>query len=142
MLPIVFFFVISVLVWLGLIFTLSPHSFLSFLFFISSIKDPHVSRMSKHVNVQPPTRRSTTSLHVLPPPSHNPPMFPHEPQPQYLHPSHLHHPAPPSHLHQQTLRPSHGQTGNHLTPPARSASMPQTQMQETALYVVVCGLAF
>ncbi|KAK9964570.1 hypothetical protein ABG768_005734 [Culter alburnus] len=74
--------------------------------------DPHVSRMSKHVNVQPPTRRSTTSLHVLPPPSHNPPMFPHEPQPQYLHPSHRHHPAPLSHLHQQTLRPSHGQTGD------------------------------
>ncbi|XP_059422505.1 inactive ubiquitin carboxyl-terminal hydrolase 54a isoform X2 [Carassius carassius] len=74
--------------------------------------DPHVSRMSKHVNVQLPTRRSSTSLHVLNPPSHNPPMFPHEPQPQYLHPSHCHHPAPPSHLHQETLRPSHGQKGD------------------------------
>ncbi|XP_067276768.1 inactive ubiquitin carboxyl-terminal hydrolase 54a isoform X3 [Pseudorasbora parva] len=78
----------------------------------SSSFDPHVSRMSKHVNVQPPTRRSTTSLHVLPHPSHNPPMFPHEPQPQYLHQNHRHHPAPQSHLHQQTLRPSHGQTGD------------------------------
>uniref|UniRef100_A0A8C2KZQ2 USP domain-containing protein n=1 Tax=Cyprinus carpio TaxID=7962 RepID=A0A8C2KZQ2_CYPCA len=73
--------------------------------------DPHVSRRSKHVNVQPPTRRSSTSLHVLTPPSHNPPMFPHEQQPQYPHPSHRHHLAPPSHLHQQTLRPSHGQKG-------------------------------
>uniref|UniRef100_A0A8C1QDX7 Inactive ubiquitin carboxyl-terminal hydrolase 54-like n=1 Tax=Cyprinus carpio TaxID=7962 RepID=A0A8C1QDX7_CYPCA len=72
--------------------------------------EPHVSRISKHVNVQIPTRRSTTSLHVLPPPSHNPPVFPHELQPQYLHPSHR--PAPPSHPHQQTLRPSHGQTGD------------------------------
>uniref|UniRef100_A0A9J7ZAZ3 Ubiquitin specific peptidase 54a n=1 Tax=Cyprinus carpio carpio TaxID=630221 RepID=A0A9J7ZAZ3_CYPCA len=76
---------------------------------------------SFHVNVQIPTRRSTTSLHVLPPPSHNPPVFPHELQPQYLHPSHR--PAPPSHPHQQTLRPSHGQTGNHLTPLTLSASM-------------------
>uniref|UniRef100_A0A8C1Z0X7 Ubiquitin specific peptidase 54 n=1 Tax=Cyprinus carpio TaxID=7962 RepID=A0A8C1Z0X7_CYPCA len=74
--------------------------------------DPHVSRRSKHVNVQPPTRRSSTSLHVLTPPSHNPPMFPHEQQPQYPHPSHRHHLAPPSHLHQQTLRPSHGQKGD------------------------------
>ncbi|XP_043111181.1 inactive ubiquitin carboxyl-terminal hydrolase 54a isoform X3 [Puntigrus tetrazona] len=74
--------------------------------------EPHVSRMPKHVNVHFPTRRSSTSLHVLPPPSHNPPMFPHEPQPQYLHPSHRNHPAPPSHMHQQTLRPSHGQKGD------------------------------
>ncbi|XP_016412417.1 inactive ubiquitin carboxyl-terminal hydrolase 54-like [Sinocyclocheilus rhinocerous] len=74
--------------------------------------DPHVSRISKHVNVQIPTRHSNTSLHVLPPPSHDPPVFPHELQPQYLHPSHRHHPAPPSHLHQQTLRPAHGQTGD------------------------------
>ncbi|XP_056326440.1 inactive ubiquitin carboxyl-terminal hydrolase 54a isoform X2 [Danio aesculapii] len=75
--------------------------------------DPHVSRMSKHVNVQLPAHRSSTSLHVLPLPSHNPPMFPHEPPPQYLHSSHRPHPVPPSsHLHQQTLRPSHGQTGD------------------------------
>ncbi|XP_050982005.1 inactive ubiquitin carboxyl-terminal hydrolase 54a isoform X1 [Labeo rohita] len=74
--------------------------------------DPHVSRMSKHMTMQLPTRRSSTSLHVLPSPSHNPPMFPHETQSQYLNPSHRHHPAPPSHLHQQTLRPSHGQTGD------------------------------
>ncbi|XP_059373608.1 inactive ubiquitin carboxyl-terminal hydrolase 54-like isoform X5 [Carassius carassius] len=75
--------------------------------------DPHVSRISKHMNVQIPTHRSNTSLHVLPPPSHNPTVFPHGLQPQNLHPSHRrNHPAPPSHLHQQTLRPSHGQTGD------------------------------
>ncbi|XP_052006479.1 inactive ubiquitin carboxyl-terminal hydrolase 54-like isoform X2 [Xyrauchen texanus] len=77
--------------------------------------DPPVSRMPNHVSMQLPTRRSSTSLHVLPPPPHNPPMFSHEPQHKYLHPSH--HPAPPSHLHQQTLRPSvsgpsYGQTGD------------------------------
>ncbi|KAA0717884.1 Inactive ubiquitin carboxyl-terminal hydrolase 54 [Triplophysa tibetana] len=70
--------------------------------------DPPVSRMPKHAN----TCRSSTSLHVIPPPSHNPPMFYHEPQPQYLHPSHRHHPTPSSHLHQQTLRPSRGQSGD------------------------------
>ncbi|XP_052469139.1 inactive ubiquitin carboxyl-terminal hydrolase 54 isoform X3 [Carassius gibelio] len=74
--------------------------------------DPHVSRISKHMNVQIPTHRSNTSPHVLPPPSHNPTVFPHGLQPQNPHPSHRHHPAPPSHLHQQTLRPSHGQTGD------------------------------
>ncbi len=109
-------------------FHVSSSVILSFIFCISFIKDPHVSRMSKHVNVQLPTRRSSTSLHVLPPLSHDPPMFPHEPQPQYLHPSHRHHPAPPSHLHQQTLRPSHEQKGNHLTPHALSAFMLRTQM--------------
>ncbi|XP_051507677.1 inactive ubiquitin carboxyl-terminal hydrolase 54-like isoform X3 [Myxocyprinus asiaticus] len=79
--------------------------------------DPPVSRMPKHVNMQLPTHRSSTSLHVLPPSPHNPSTFSHELQPQYLHPSHHHHPTPPSHLHQQTLRPSalgpsHGLTGD------------------------------
>lgn len=123
-----------VLLGTRIIFMSPPLSSFHSFFFISFIKDPHVSRMSKHVNVQLPTRRSSTSLHVLPSPSHNPPMFPHEPQPQYLHPSHRHDPAPPSHLHQQTLRPSHGQKGNHLTPPVLSAFMLRTQM----LFSLVC----
>ncbi|TRY92445.1 hypothetical protein DNTS_029599 [Danionella cerebrum] len=69
--------------------------------------DPPVSRMSSHVSTQLPTRRSSTSLHVLPLPSHNPPLFPHNPQPQYQQPL-----APPSHLHQQAPRPCHGSTGD------------------------------
>ncbi|XP_073668907.1 inactive ubiquitin carboxyl-terminal hydrolase 54a isoform X3 [Paramisgurnus dabryanus] len=71
--------------------------------------DPPVSRIPKHVNMQPPAHRSSTSLHVLPPPSHNPPMFAND---QYLHPSHRHPPAPSSHLHQQTMRPSRGPSGD------------------------------
>nr|XP_055025712.1 inactive ubiquitin carboxyl-terminal hydrolase 54a isoform X1 [Misgurnus anguillicaudatus]XP_055025713.1 inactive ubiquitin carboxyl-terminal hydrolase 54a isoform X1 [Misgurnus anguillicaudatus]XP_055025714.1 inactive ubiquitin carboxyl-terminal hydrolase 54a isoform X1 [Misgurnus anguillicaudatus]XP_055025715.1 inactive ubiquitin carboxyl-terminal hydrolase 54a isoform X1 [Misgurnus anguillicaudatus]XP_055025716.1 inactive ubiquitin carboxyl-terminal hydrolase 54a isoform X1 [Misgurnus ang len=71
--------------------------------------DPPVSRIPKHVNMQPPTHRSSTSLHVIPPPSHHPPMFAND---QYLHPSHRHPPAPSSHLHQQTLRPSRGPSGD------------------------------
>ncbi|XP_072534431.1 inactive ubiquitin carboxyl-terminal hydrolase 54a isoform X2 [Salminus brasiliensis] len=67
-------------------------------------RDPPATRMAKHADPRPIMRHLSTSLHAAPL-SHNPSVFTHEPQHQYLHPLQQHR-APPAPPCQQTLRPS------------------------------------
>ncbi|KAI4894263.1 hypothetical protein NFI96_016291 [Prochilodus magdalenae] len=77
--------------------------------------DPPATRMAKHVDPRPGMRHLSTSLHAAPFP-HNPSVFTHEPQHQYIPPSQQQR-SPPTPSFQQTPRsstlgPSRGHPGN------------------------------
>ncbi|KAG9275546.1 inactive ubiquitin carboxyl-terminal hydrolase 54 isoform X1 [Astyanax mexicanus] len=77
--------------------------------------DPPATRMAKHADPRPITRQLSTSLHAAPL-SHNPSVFTHEPQHQYLHLLQQQR-APQAPPCQQALRPSplgpsHGHPGD------------------------------
>ncbi|XP_017571339.1 inactive ubiquitin carboxyl-terminal hydrolase 54a isoform X1 [Pygocentrus nattereri] len=77
--------------------------------------EPPATRMAKHADPRSGMRHLSTSLHAAPFP-HNPSVFTHEPQHQYLHSSQQHR-TPPTPPCQQaprpsTLGPSRGHPGN------------------------------
>lgn len=74
------------------------------------LKDSPASRITKHVDPRLNPRHSSTSLHATPI-THNPSVFTHYPEQQYLHPPQQQ-PSPPPPLQ----RPTRGLPGNHMTP--------------------------
>ncbi|XP_062850838.1 inactive ubiquitin carboxyl-terminal hydrolase 54a [Trichomycterus rosablanca] len=74
--------------------------------------DPPATRIGKHADPRPSTHHSGASLHAAPI-THNPSVFTHQPQNQYLHAAQQHPALPPPPLsYQQAVRSSRGHPGD------------------------------